>query len=293
MERSRIFKDYIVIGTGTIAQKVLLALMDLGINPLFLISRTEVIESTQAFCERNHIKWKKLDKQGLTNFLSAIEIDTLVISAANRYLFPADVIGNSNLYIINYHGALLPSYPGRNAEAWCIYEGAALGGITWHEVNEGVDTGMILDQRSVELDAHVTSIKLLGMYTRLAETAFKHFLPRLIAGKWKVYPQSKEIDEKDMYYSWQRPNEKMLDTYWDAPRISRFLRAFDYGPLESLGVPKIKFDNKDYEISKYKILQSVEMGDLGLSWATEGREIQLIKDGYEFRLKVSSLATNV
>lgn len=290
MKRSRAFKAYIVIGTGTIAQKVLGALKESGINPLFLISRTEVIDSTHTFCERNQIEWRKLDKQGLADFLTAIDRDTLVISAANRYLFPKAVIDNTKLYIINYHGALLPSYPGRNAEAWCIFEGESLGGITWHEVNEGVDTGMILDQRSVELDGQITSIKLLGIYARLAEAAFKDFLPWLIAGKWNVYPQSKEISKKDIYYSWKRPNDKILDTDWDPEKISRFLRAFDYGPLESLGLSKVEFNNTWYEIVKHKISRSVVKADQDLSWAIEGTEIHLKKGGYEFRLKVKALA---
>lgn len=292
MERKRTFKDYLVIGTGTIAQKVLGALKESGINPLFLMSRSEVIDSTHIFCERNEIEWKKLDKQGLTYSLAAIDRDTLVISAANRYLFPKAVIDNNNLYIINYHGALLPSYPGRNSEAWCIYEGEPLGGITWHEVNEGVDTGMILDQRSIELDDQITSIKLLSKYTHLAIASFKDFLPRLISGKWEVYQQSKEIGKKDLYYSWQRPNNRILDPDWDAEKISHFLRAFDYGPLGSLGLSKVEFDGAIYEILKYKISRSDEGADQGLSWEVVGTVIRLIKAGYEIQLKVKALSSN-
>lgn len=292
MRRSRTFQDYIVIGTGTIAQRLLGALKDCGLNPVFLSSRTEVFDSTCTFCERNQIRWKKMDKRGLTNFLRAINCETLVISAANRYIFPRAVIDNAYLYIINYHGSLLPSYPGRNSEAWCIYEGVSRGGITWHEINEGVDTGMILDQRSLELDERSTSIKLLSTYTRLAEVAFKDFLPRLIAGEWKVYPQSNGISEKDLFYSWQRPNDQILDTNWDPEKISRFLRAFDYGPLESLGLAKVEFNNEEYAIEKYKISHCEIRPIQCLSWIIEGRKLELIKGGFRFHLHVKTLASD-
>lgn len=52
---------------------------------------------------------------------------------------------------INTHPALLPSYPGAHAVRDALANGARFTGATCHFVDEGVDTGAIIDQRVVEV----------------------------------------------------------------------------------------------------------------------------------------------
>ena len=53
--------------------------------------------------------------------------------------------------IINVHPALLPAFPGLDAIGQAIAHGVRVTGVTVHFVDEGVDTGPILLQRSFEL----------------------------------------------------------------------------------------------------------------------------------------------
>lgn len=52
---------------------------------------------------------------------------------------------------INTHPALLPSFPGAHAVADALDAGVVVTGTTLHIVDAGVDTGPILDQRSVAI----------------------------------------------------------------------------------------------------------------------------------------------
>ena len=53
--------------------------------------------------------------------------------------------------IVNIHPSLLPSFPGKDAIGQAFYAGVKLTGVTVHYVDEGMDTGPIIDQRAVEV----------------------------------------------------------------------------------------------------------------------------------------------
>ena len=53
--------------------------------------------------------------------------------------------------IINIHPALLPSFPGLHAQKQAFDYGVKISGATVHFVTEGIDTGPIIIQRTVEV----------------------------------------------------------------------------------------------------------------------------------------------
>lgn len=194
-----------------------------------------------------------MGKLELTDYLSALTKQTLIVSASNRYLFPKEIIEKENLIIINYHGALLPHYPGRNAECWTIYEGNTQGGLTWHMVTPEVDAGDILIQKATEITDKTTSFSLLRTYSNLAIEGFCEILPDVLKGDIK--PLSQIGAREQVKYSWMKPNDGILNLDWDYRQISCFLRAMDYGPLEVMGKPKIVIDGNERIITKY-VLQA-------------------------------------
>jgi len=53
---------------------------------------------------------------------------------------------------VNFHGELLPEYPGAQSVIWPIYFGRTQSGYTIHRINKGIDTGDILYKRAVDID---------------------------------------------------------------------------------------------------------------------------------------------
>ena len=53
--------------------------------------------------------------------------------------------------VINVHPALLPAFPGLNAVEQALGYGVKVFGVTVHFVDDGVDTGPVILQRSIEL----------------------------------------------------------------------------------------------------------------------------------------------
>jgi phosphoribosylglycinamide formyltransferase-1 len=62
---------------------------------------------------------------------------------------------------MNIHPALLPSFPGLHAQRQAVEYGVKISGCTVHFVDEGVDSGPIILQKSVEVSADDTEESLV------------------------------------------------------------------------------------------------------------------------------------
>ena len=72
-------------------------------------------------------------------------VDYIVLAGYMRYIGQV-LLSNFPMRIINLHPALLPSFPGAHGIEDAFQHGVKVFGITIHFVDEGVDTGKIIDQ---------------------------------------------------------------------------------------------------------------------------------------------------
>jgi phosphoribosylglycinamide formyltransferase-1 len=75
----------------------------------------------------------------------------LVVSAGFMKLAGAAFLARFGGRFVNTHPALLPSFPGRHGAADALAYGVKVTGATLFMVDEGVDTGSIIDQRAVRV----------------------------------------------------------------------------------------------------------------------------------------------
>ncbi len=84
----------------------------------------------------------------------------LVVSAGLMRVLPAGFVREFSPNLINTHPALLPLHPGAHAVRDALAAGATETGVTVHIIDEGVDTGPVLRQRSVQIRAGETEDEL-------------------------------------------------------------------------------------------------------------------------------------
>ncbi len=82
----------------------------------------------------------------LRDALESFEPDWVVSAGFMRILGPG-VLSAFPMRVVNTHPALLPSFPGAHAVRDALAHGVRVTGSTIHLVDEGVDTGPIVDQR--------------------------------------------------------------------------------------------------------------------------------------------------
>ncbi len=77
-------------------------------------------------------------------------IDLIALAGFMRILTP-DFVGGWRGKMVNIHPALLPSFPGAHAHRDAIAHGVKVSGLTIHFVDDSVDHGPIIFQKSVEV----------------------------------------------------------------------------------------------------------------------------------------------
>ncbi len=76
----------------------------------------------------------------------------LVVLAGYMKIVTSVLIDSYESRIMNIHPALLPSFPGLDAQRQALNHGVKVSGCTVHFVTEGMDTGPIILQRAVPVE---------------------------------------------------------------------------------------------------------------------------------------------
>lgn len=227
------FQRIVVIGYGKAAGEILKYIADrqthYGCRLEFIEHELHALSVTKQICEERNIPFSALpDKRELGAYLSEIQEKTLIVSASNNYLFPSSLVEREEITIINFHNALLPDYPGRNAPSWVIYQGEKRTGITWHYVTAGVDEGNIIIQKSCGIGPDTKAYELTEQLMDLAREGFAECFDAILSGKAEARPQAFS-PERRMYRSTEMPGEGFLDLQEEPEKIYRLLRSVDYG----------------------------------------------------------------
>lgn len=77
----------------------------------------------------------------------------LIVLAGYMQLLSPEFLRRFAGRVINVHPALLPAFPGLRAVEHALEYGVKVFGVTVHFVDEGIDTGPVILQRAVELEA--------------------------------------------------------------------------------------------------------------------------------------------
>jgi len=88
----------------------------------------------------------------LATALAALRPEVLCVAAYGRILGP-DLLGLAPFGAVNVHGSLLPAYRGAAPIQWAIANGERETGVTIMQMDEGLDTGDVLLQRTLPIES--------------------------------------------------------------------------------------------------------------------------------------------
>ncbi len=91
-----------------------------------------------------------LRDEAIAHWLHELEVELVVLAGYMQLLSPA-FLSAFPAGVINVHPALLPAFPGLNAVQQALDYDVKVFGVTVHYVDEGIDTGPVILQRSIEL----------------------------------------------------------------------------------------------------------------------------------------------
>jgi phosphoribosylglycinamide formyltransferase-1 len=179
---------------GVIQAEVALVISNRSNAPGLDYARNENIE-TVIVPHKDYPDREDYDRK-IVEILEERKIDLVCLAGFMRLLSPVFVKAFPNR-IMNIHPALLPSFPGLHAQKQAVEYGVKITGCTVHFVDEGLDSGPIILQKTVEVFAFDTdetlSERLLPIehstYVEAVRLFFQNRL-RIVGRKVIITPES-------------------------------------------------------------------------------------------------------
>lgn len=230
------------------------------------------VQSIQAWCENNNISWvASLDALSTKPEKS---VDYL-FSIVNSRILKESTLKIARFGAINYHDSLLPKYAGVNATTWTIINGEATHGITWHRVDEGIDTGDIVYQSSFLVSKKDTALTL---NLRCFDEATNGFAQMIQMIQTSSLPRIMQEPASRSYFGVGHPLPYLGFIHWkvtDAQNIDALCRALNFGNYKNnVGTLKLQLKDCYLIIADVEILaKSCEISQSGVVLSIEKKGI--------------------
>ncbi|MGO9711675.1 MAG: methionyl-tRNA formyltransferase [Polyangiaceae bacterium] len=130
----------------------------------------------------------KLRNGEVAAWVRAQNADVALVIAYGRIL-PKDVLTGPRLGCVNVHASLLPKYRGAAPITWAIVRGEKETGVTLMQMDEGMDTGAMLETWRIPIGADETAGELSSRLSELGARAVREGVPKVIAGGYVPEPQ--------------------------------------------------------------------------------------------------------
>src|SRR6266496_6360608 len=177
--------------------------------------------------------------------IRALTPDVIVVMAYGQIL-PRDVLEIPKIASLNLHASLLPRWRGAAPIQAAIAAGDRETGITVMYIDEGLDTGDILLQRTIDI---LTADTGGSLHDRLAKIAPEALLESLELLAKESAPRIPQDNTLATYASKLKREDGKIDWTNPADAIERKIRAFDPWPGAFM-----KFDGRNLKVFSAAIL---------------------------------------
>ncbi len=178
--------------------------------------------------------------------------------------------------LYNIHFSLLPKYKGMYTSIWPILNDEGVSGVTLHEIDAGIDTGAIVDQRAFSISENDRASDLYDNYLRHSYELFINNIKNLISGKTISKKQS---PQRSTYYAKSSIDFKNLsiDLNQTAYVIKKQILAYSFRVYQ---LPVVN----GRRITGAKILNNKSIFKPGVIFSKDDHSIDCATIDYDIRL---------
>ena len=191
------------INAGRLEAKIGLVISD---NPeANALRRLGGLNIPTAVVERKNYKTKQDFEAALIAQLDLHHVELVILAGFMRILSP-HFINRFPGRVMNIHPALLPAFPGLNAQEQAVCYGVKVSGATVHFVDEGMDSGPIILQEAVPVEDNDTveslSERILHLEHKLYVRAVRLYCDGRISMEGRTVkilpPHKKPLEEGEL-----------------------------------------------------------------------------------------------
>lgn len=168
----------------------------------------------------------KVKEESFVEELRDLNPDVIVVIAFGQIL-SNDILTLPKYGCINVHASLLPKYRGAAPIQWAVIDGEEKSGVCTMKMDEGLDTGDIIDVDEITLDPKETGGSLFDKLAKLGGELILKTLQNLEFGKATFIKQD---DSKSTYAKKMTKELGHIDFTKDAESIERLIRGLNPWP---------------------------------------------------------------
>lgn len=174
-------------------------------------------------------------------------------------LIKKEMLSLAPMGIVGFHPALLPKNRGRHPIVWTLALGLKQTGSTFFFMDEGADSGDILNQRKVPVYRTDTARTLYSRIIKVALSQIEEFLPQLSSGRY--FKRSQDHSAAN-YWRKRNPEDGRIDFRMTARDICNLVRALS-APYPGAHVIRNKNEYKVWSaVPKPCRLDNIECGKI-------------------------------
>jgi methionyl-tRNA formyltransferase len=166
------------------------------------------------------VEWAKDNTPDGFELVDDIDNFDIFISIKYDKVLNPNYFGKRKFY--NFHSGILPQYRGVASNSWVLINGDDKTGVTLHLIDDGIDTGDVIEVRSFLIDETDTAETLFCKGENVIFKMFKDWYHDLLNENYVVVKQNKLVSKT---YTWNQLR-KIKD-------LSKYVRALTFSGKES------------------------------------------------------------
>lgn len=242
-------------------------------------------------CNIDYLKHENINSNEFVEKVKSYNCDLFVSMSFNQ-IFKTEIMNIPKYKTINCHAGKLPFYRGRNILNWALINDEKDFGITVHYVDEGIDTGDIILQRSYPITDNDSYTTLLDRaYVDCADILYDAVI-LFKSGLAESITQN-EMHPVGLYCSQRKVGDEILDWNTTSREVFNFVRAIcKPGPMarafingNEMKINKVEFI-KDAPVYKCVVGAILNKDTNGFLVKTKDSFVKVTEFEYDEKIKV-------
>tara|TARA_B100001175_G_C19360966_1_gene567074 strand:+ start:83 stop:862 length:780 start_codon:yes stop_codon:yes gene_type:complete len=191
-------------GIFQVAKMGIILTIDKILNMFDLLLKSKLLKnkkSVEAFCSCNSLpffKEKNINNSEFVSKLKDLDLD-LIVSFSAPSIFKSELLSLPKKGCINLHCSLLPKYSGILPSFWTLFNDEKETGATVHYMDDEIDNGDILGQKSVKILKSDSMFDIIKRTKKIGGTLMVNVIHDIMTNNIKLI-KNKVNHEK--YHSW-------------------------------------------------------------------------------------------
>lgn len=200
--------------------------------------------------------------------LKNINPDVICVVAYGK-IIPKEILDIPRLGCINVHGSLLPKYRGAAPIQWAVLNGDKETGVTTMFMDEGMDTGDMIEKEVVKIGDNETTGELWNRLSIVGANLLVKTLKLLENGEAKRKKQPEKFTVAPMLkkeiakIDWENYSSKKIKDL--ARGLNPFMGAFSYLNDKKIKIWKVEILEEKYDVDPGTVVVSDSKNGLVIS----------------------------